>query len=81
MGHPVYRGIKELSKAKQGLEVEPAWQKNSTDVYICFSLVRVRRTDFGNHPSIGSNHVHSMLNRKPACLTRTPISAQQNLHV
>ena len=34
-------------------------------------------------PSIGLNHVSCMLNQKPACLTRTPISisAQQNLHV
>ena len=30
------------------------------------------------YPCIGSNHVNRMLSRKPACLTRTPIFAQQN---
>ena len=31
-----------------------------------------KRDTYNRHPSIGSNRVNRMLNRKPVCLTRTP---------
>ena len=44
-----------------------------------YSIPRISKKH--QHPSIGSNHVNRMLDQKPACLTKTPISAQQNSHV
>ena len=52
-------------------------------IHICLCLVCINAcTDLHEnlcvdqyHPSIGSNHMNRMLNQKPACSTKTPISA------
>ena len=49
-------------------------------LFLLLSLLGVNLDHF-HHADIGLNQINHMLKQNPACLTRTLISAQQDLHV